>query len=149
MRLLSFEKPKKIRSVEEHNKINSSDCEVEGTYVPNMSHEDNFRWKGKHIKGDNERVEIRKSFGTQVVIVVYKEPFKNGQVEPEEPEYDWSNYNEDTHEEYRKRMHEYNEWFTGWHGDIKISMNGSLWLSNKEYEEMIQAIEEAKEYMKT
>ena len=60
MGLLSFDKPKKIRSTEEHNKMFSSDSGISGTYVPNMSKEDQLKWKAKHIKGDDERVEIRK-----------------------------------------------------------------------------------------
>jgi hypothetical protein len=71
--ILSFDKPKKIRSTEDHNRTFSSDSGVEGTYVPNMSPADQERWKGKHIKnGDDPRVEIRKSLtnGTQILLVV-------------------------------------------------------------------------------
>jgi hypothetical protein len=71
--LLSFEQPKKIRPTKEHNEMYSSDSGVAGTYVPNMSDEDRKRWKGKHIKGEDERIEIRKSLsGVQLLIVVYK-----------------------------------------------------------------------------
>ena len=63
MGLLSFDKPKKVRSAEEHNKMFSSDSGIAGTYVPNMSKEDQLKWKAKHIKGDDERIEIRKEFG--------------------------------------------------------------------------------------
>jgi hypothetical protein len=84
MGILNFEKPKKVRTTEEHNTRYSSDSGVEGTYVPNMSEEDMKAWKGKHIKGDNERVEIRKTFSyngnrrtyAQVLITVHK----NGEV---------------------------------------------------------------------
>ena len=55
--LLSFDKTKKVRSTEEHNKMHMSDSGVDGTYVPNMSKEDNERWKGKLIKGDDERID--------------------------------------------------------------------------------------------
>lgn len=71
--ILSFEKPKKIRTTEQHNSTFSSDSGVAGTYVPNMSDADREKWKAKHIKGDDERVEIRKTIGgTQLLIVVYK-----------------------------------------------------------------------------
>lgn len=75
--LLDFDKPKKIRSNEEHNEMYSSDCDVPGTYVPNMGKEDMLKWKAKHIKGDNERVEIRKTVRgisnyAQMVIIIYK-----------------------------------------------------------------------------
>jgi putative sporulation protein YyaC len=72
--VLSFEEPKKLRETTEHNNMYVSDSGVAGTYVPNMSEEDRLKWKAKHIKGENERVEIRKGFkGTQVVIIVYKD----------------------------------------------------------------------------
>ena len=73
MQLLDFTKPQKKRSTEDHNKRYSSDSGIPGTYVPNMSDDDMYKWKAKHIKGDNERIEIRKTFkGTQVLIIVHK-----------------------------------------------------------------------------
>jgi hypothetical protein len=144
--LLSFEIPKKVRSTEEHNRINSSDSGIDGTYVPNMSEEDRRKWKARHVKGENERVEIRKGIGgVQLVIIVYKEKFKNGQIEPIKPEYDGEN---ETYQEYFKKIDEYHEWYKGYHDDIKISMNVSLSISNAEFDELNQAILEAKEYMK-
>lgn len=72
-KLLNFDIPKKILTTEKHNNKYQSDCGVSGTYVSNMSVEDMVRWKCKHIKGDNERVELRKSFcPTNLVIIVYK-----------------------------------------------------------------------------
>lgn len=81
--LLSFEPPKKIMSEEERVEKYSSDSNVPGTFVPNMSVDDMRRWKGKHIKGKDERVEIRKSiWGTQIVIIVYKnELYEDGELE--------------------------------------------------------------------
>ncbi|WP_064199086.1 hypothetical protein [Brevibacillus brevis] len=75
MSILSWDKPKKLRNTEEHNKLHSSDCGVAGTFVPNMSDEDNRKWKAKHVKGEDERVEIRKEFinyksWSQVLITV-------------------------------------------------------------------------------
>lgn len=145
MGLLSFEIPKKIKTTEEHNNTYVADSAPPGVYVPNMSEEDRCKWKAKHIKGENERIEIRKGIGgVQLVIIVYKESFKNGQVEPNEPNREDFNL----WDEYWDARDKYNDWFKGWHDDIKISMNGSLWLSNKEYKEMIQVIDEAKEIMK-
>lgn len=72
-KLLCFDKPKKIRNTKEHNEMYSSDSGVAGTYVPNMSEEDKNKWKAKHIKGEDERIEIRKTInGVQLLIVVYK-----------------------------------------------------------------------------
>lgn len=60
--ILMWDKPKKLRSTESHNRIYSSDAEVAGTYVPNMSETDKEAWKAKHIKSDDDpRVEIRKT----------------------------------------------------------------------------------------
>lgn len=60
--ILTWEKPKKIRSTESHNREFSSDTEIAGTYVPNMSEKDKRAWKAKHIKSvDDPRVEIRKT----------------------------------------------------------------------------------------
>lgn len=59
--ILCWDKPKKARTTEEHNKKYSSDSGVDGTYVPNMSEKDMLKWKAKHIKGDDTRVEIRKT----------------------------------------------------------------------------------------
>ena len=73
MPLLDFAKPQKLRSSEEHADMHSSDTGIAGTYVPNMSEEDQNRWKAKLInKGkDDARVEVKKTFnGVQVVIIV-------------------------------------------------------------------------------
>jgi len=62
MSLLCWDKPKKIRSTEDHNNMFVSEAGVDGTYVPNMSGKDMMKWKAKHIhKGDDPRVEIRKT----------------------------------------------------------------------------------------
>lgn len=136
--LIDFRKPKKIRSTEEHNKMHTSDSGVAGTYVPNMSDEDAQRWKGKYITGDNERIEIRKSFynaGVQVVIVVRRNPPV-------------------PYPEYKGNSADHNKKLDKWRdakGEVKISMNGSLWLSFKELTEMEQVIDEARTllYMKS
>lgn len=59
--LLSFEKPKKIRSTKDHNREFMSEARASGTYVPNMSEKDKTKWKAKKIGGDDRRIEIRKS----------------------------------------------------------------------------------------
>ncbi len=101
--ILSFDKPKKVKTTKQHNELYSSDCGCPGTFIPNMSEKDNLKWKAKHIQGDNERIEIRKSIGgTQLLIVVFKK--KN---------------------------------------NIKISMNGALYLSFLHYKELQNAIRES------
>mgnify|MGYP007051658946 CR=1 FL=1 len=76
--ILQWDKPKKARSTEEHNAAHQSDTGVPGTYVPNMSDEDNKAWKAKKI---GDRVEIRKLFTdlenwAQVLIKVYGDGFE-------------------------------------------------------------------------
>jgi len=76
MGLLCFEKPKKINSTKEHNDYYSADCDVPGTYVPNMSRDDREKWKGKILGKSGKRplqIEIRKnSFVTVVGLKGYK-----------------------------------------------------------------------------
>lgn len=122
--VLDFEKPKKVRSTEEHNEKFQSDSGVAGTYVPNMSKEDMNKWKAKHIKGEDERVEIRKTIeGVQLVIIVYKKarPVK------------WDYKKQD---EWNKR-----------HQDIRMSMNGKLDLTWDNFWDMQEAVKEALEIM--
>jgi hypothetical protein len=123
MSVLSFDKPKKIRSSEEHNKKYVSDSGVDGTYVPNMSKEDTEKWKAKHIKGEDERIEIRKTFSSQLVIIVYKRP----------REIDWKPGN-------------FTEWAKN-HKNIKISVNGPIHLYWDDIIELLSAIEEAKDIL--
>ncbi len=122
--VLDFEKPKKVRTTEEHNEMFSSDSGVAGTYVPNMSKEDMNKWKAKHITGEEERVEIRKTIeGVQLVIIVYKKarPVK------------WNYKKQD---EWNKR-----------HQDVRMSMNGKLDLTWDDFWDMQEAVKEALEIM--
>lgn len=78
MGILSFDTPKRLRTTEEHNGSYQSDCGIPGTYVPNMSKEDMLKWNAKHIKGTDERIEIRKTVNSvQMVVKV----FKSGNIE--------------------------------------------------------------------
>ena len=73
MSLIKWDKPKKLRTTKKHNEMYSADCEVDGTYVPNMSRLDTEMWKGtlKTHKDGSGQVELRKTFGsTQLLIVV-------------------------------------------------------------------------------
>jgi hypothetical protein len=60
-KILMWEKPEKIMSVEKWKSI-SADGAPPGVYTPNMSKEDMLKWKAKLIKGATPRVEIRKTF---------------------------------------------------------------------------------------
>lgn len=115
--------------------MHTSDSGVDGTYVPNMSKADNERWKAKHITGENERIEIRVSIhGVQVVIVVRKfapVPY---------PKYAKYTDRMEVYEQQRKRALEAKD-------NIKISMNGSLWLSHADWRNMTTAVKEAEEIL--
>jgi len=77
--ILCFEKPKKLRPHKEHAEMYSSDTNIAGTYAPNMSDEDMKLYKAKHIKGVDERIEIRKSQnGTQILAIIYKSTQNEG-----------------------------------------------------------------------
>lgn len=124
MTLLNFDIPKKINTTKAHNEKYLSDSGVNGTYVPNMSKEDMESWKAKHIKGTDERIEIRKTFhGVQMLIVVYKKP--------NPVEYSYKN-----RDAWNKR-----------HNDVKMSMNGKLDLTLDEFFDINEAVKEAFEIL--
>ena len=119
--LIDFSKPKKIMREEERREKYSSDCSVPGTYVSNMSENDLIKWKGKHIKGKNERIEIRKSLnGVNIVIIVYKE-IKSEEIKSYSGDI-WTNY-------LNKQIH--------------ISSNGTIQFELTDYIEFITVINEA------
>lgn len=57
--ILSWGKPPRKMPAEEWRDI-SADNAPPGVYVPNMSDEDAQKWRAKHVKGKDPRVEIRK-----------------------------------------------------------------------------------------
>lgn len=116
MSILSFEKPAKARDSKTHAEKYSSSANIAGTYVPNMSKADMQKWKAKHIRGKDERVEIRKSInGVQLVVIVYK----------------------------NRRDGDWNAGISH-HENVQISANGKIQLSFAGWQEMMQAVEEAK-----
>lgn len=122
MGILNFDKPKKVRSTGAHNDMYMSDAGVDGTYVPNMTQQDNEDWKAKHIRGEDERIEIRKSIGyVQMVIIVYRKV-------------------RSTPGSWHAKIND--------HENVRISMNGKVNMSFNEYDQMTQAIIEAKEILR-
>lgn len=121
MKILSFEKPKKLRSSKEHNEKYMN--ESGHAWIPNMSEKDMEKWRAKHITGKDERIEIRKTFsGTQVLIVVFK----------------------------NKRFTKWEEDRVAWsknHNNVRISANGKIDMTFDQYDELKQAIEEAKQIL--
>ena len=119
--ILDFNVPKKKRSTKDHNNTFQSDSGIAGTYVPNMDVLDQYKFKAKHIKGENERIEIRVTRnGVQVLIKVFKYCLK-------------------TSGSWRLRSNDHNH--------IQFSMNGKLDVSPAEWKEITEAIEEAKEIL--
>ena len=122
--ILSFEVPKKVRSTQTHNETFQSDSGIAGTYVQNMTEDDKLKWKAKHIKGKDERIEIRKTIeGVQLFIVVYKNP--------NPVEYSYNN-----RDAWHKR-----------HQDIQMSMNGKLDMTYDNFFDMGAALREAIEIL--
>jgi hypothetical protein len=123
-KVLCFDAPKKLRSAEKHNEMFQSDSGVAGTYVPNMSEADQNKWKAKHIMGEDERIEIRKTIeGVQLLVVVYKNK------RPVE----WHYNNQD---EWHKR-----------HQNVKMSMNGKLDMGWDDWWDLTEAVHEAGEML--
>lgn len=117
MPILTWETPKKLTSSKEHNQKYSSDTNIAGTYVPNMSKEDIYKWKAKVVgkKTEKPRVEIRKGTpdGVLMLIVVTLDAYSNSR------------------------------WDTP--AQIRLSMNGTSKFSFDNFSEIQQAIQEAKE----
>ena len=148
MGILSFEKPKRLRKTSEHNKMYSSDSGIPGTYVPNMSKEDEKKFKAKHIRGDHERIEIRVTLGgANVNIFVFKNKYF-----PDFP--DWPDYDEyfkgmddPAYIEARKVYYEKEKNFKNSHNEIMISTNGKIAISFEQMGMINEAIEEARQIL--
>jgi hypothetical protein len=122
--ILYFNKPKKLKSTEEHNHDYVNDSGV--VYVPNMSEEDQKRFKAKHISGEDERIEIRVTIGgANVLIIVYKNAKKMS----------------------LDSFFNNKDWIKS-HDNIQISMNGKLNLSFEQWKDINKAIIEAKQILK-
>lgn len=122
MSILQWDKPPKVRSTEEHNKMYSSSADAPGTYVPNMTASDQNSWKAKHVGGDDPRVEIRKS--VDYVNVVLHVRLNR-----------------------RKSTMKYHEHQLN--GHVSMSLNGTGQFSSIEWDEMVEAVQEAKEFLKS
>lgn len=71
--LLSWAKSKKIETPGVHADKYQSDSGIRGTYVQNMTPEDQRRWKAKYVGGEDPRVEVRVTLGqpgVQVLMVM-------------------------------------------------------------------------------
>jgi|APSaa5957512622_1039677.scaffolds.fasta_scaffold69703_2 hypothetical protein len=133
-KLLSFAKPEKARPSDAHNRMNSSDSGVEGTYASNMSEEDKQKWKGKLVgsKSGNFRVEIRKiAEGTNILVIV------NGEMP--------------TIEKFKMRGRDPYQYKYKVHGNephqVKMSANGPMYFTPELWQDLQQAIREARQVL--
>jgi hypothetical protein len=95
-----------------------------------MTREDKIKWKAKHFGGKYRRVEIRKTAGSQVKIVVSIP----GQATGSGRRYiDGERIKADT----------------GHADNVVISMNGPAYFSFAEMQELQQAVEEARERLRS
>lgn len=124
-RVLMWEKPERIMSVEKWKEI-SACGQPPGVYTPNMSQEDRERWKAKLVghKAGRPHVEIRKTIkGVQLFLLVsLGGGYKYRGFEPTKDRWGRSTVGINVH----------------------LSLNGSAQLTFDEWNEMRQAVEEAK-----
>lgn len=123
MTILMWDKPEKIMSVEEWQKISADNVPL-GVYTPNMCKNDKERWKAKLVghKAGRPHVEIRKSAkGVQIFLLV---SLGGG--------YKYRGYKPDS------------KWDSTIGTNLHFSSNGSVRLTFQDWEDMKQAVEEAK-----
>ena len=118
MTILKWDTPEKIMTTEQWQHTYVADGAPPGVYVPNMSSANIDSWKATLVgtKSGYPRVEIRKGFGSLMLIIVslgqgFKQKYKSM---PEGT-------------------------------NIQISMNGGCALTWQEWAEFNQAVQEAKE----
>ncbi len=133
MGLLCWERPdKQWAAQEEYEEANSSSAEAAGTYVPNMSDEDNAKWKAKLVgqKTGPLRVEIRRYLGEAQVVVVVSEETQGalGYWFRESLKYDPNR---------KPRM-----------VNVSLSANGKVAISFEDWAELQIVIAEARAYLK-
>lgn len=136
MALLNFDVPAK------KNMGGGFDGGADGGYVPQMGKEDSARWKAKkfNIGKPNARIELRKTFGvnngkgwTQVTIFVAKDGWDYAQ----------------KHEYIDTKNVKDNYFNTSTKGlQVRMSMNGPLLMTFKEFSEINEIVNEALEYIK-
>lgn len=126
MGVLTWEKPEKLRSSEEHAADHSADGAPPGAYVPNMSAEDRMKWKAKLAghKAGYPQVELRRD---GCVIVVSSRGYK------------YKHYDTRDIKRWDKKSKNADEVCL-----IHIACSGPMSLTTEEYGKMLQAVEEAK-----
>jgi hypothetical protein len=147
MGLLMWDKPKKLRTTPEWMENYGFDGGPTGGYMPNMSKEDEARWKAK-VTGKRlgfPQVEIRKTAGAQITIIVnLGEGYNYKHYKAVEPRYegktpkDIPSYTQEEIDKYARPTKGVN---------VHIAANGPVRMTFDEVEDMHKAIMEAKSHL--
>lgn len=139
--ILKWDKPERVMSKEEHQSI-SADGAPPGVYIPNMSQEDMQTFKAKlvGVRKGPKQVEIRVTRGSQILIIVSNEDPSLAK----ERKYA---------EEWRASREKLGARVVAPDDDeeksnIRISMNGPAWFTYQDWEDLNQAIQEAREALR-
>lgn len=161
MTVLMWDKPKKVKSTADWAESAGFEDGPTGGYVPNMSDEDMGRWKAKltGVKLGFPQVEIRKTAGAQMTIIVslgdgYNYKSYKARSDRRPHPYTAADYAK----EYPTLVgHKYSAGYTEldytrmgaptYGFNVHISLNGPAQMTFEEFEEMHQAIAEAKAYL--
>jgi len=124
MGILSWDKPKKAMSTEQWKSI-SADGAPPGVYVPNMSREDDLKWKAKLTgqRRGSPQVEIRRGGMLIIVNLGGGYVYKYYKIEPDR----WGGSTKGV--------------------NIHVSMNGPQQMTFEVWDEMVQAVKEAREFL--
>lgn len=150
MKILIWDKPKKNRSTAEWENI-SFDGGPKGGYVPNMSEEDEQRWKAKLVgtKTGYHQIEIRKKAGDSLMTIIvslgggynYKHYTVEGPYHNKTPEDFPSGYSKDQDEIDRYAL----IGRTTLGLNVHMSMNGPAQMTFRDMDHLQLAIAEARE----
>ncbi len=134
MSILSWEKPNQVNTKDKWLEI-SADGAPPGVFTPNMSHEDNLKWKARLVghKVGYPQVEIRRD---STVIIVSLTGYKYKQYNLRQTEENLA----------KARMFDHDENFTNW-PTIHIASAGATMLTFDQFTEFKQAIDEAFEFL--
>lgn len=160
MGVLMWDKPKKVKSKQEWAEGYGFEDGPTGGYMPNMSDEDNARWKAK-ITGTKlgfPQVEIRKAAGSQMTIIVnlgegynykhYKaiDEQYHGKTPKDFPNRWWRPGDPESNRYLGLTQKEIDTAARPTKGiNVHIALNGPAQMTFEEMDEMHQAIQEAKE----
>ena len=143
--ILSFDTPKKARTTEEHNEMHMSES-VPGTFALNMSNNDMIKFRAKHIKGKDERIEIKTLIGgANINIFVYKTP--SNIVYPIYEKIITAPHGTSEHYKQYAEYDNLRKQYLDRHYFVRFSTNGKINITFEEWNKIIGAVEEAKQIL--